>query len=158
MQSSVGEIVLRVAEVRREPTRPSETTALAERNRRREIGRQGDFELPVEIVADIEEHDIDEPFAGAAIRQETFVAAHVFDENPQAELVLHAERRFADEAVLAKPAVARAHEGALGRIEFEPRPDTLFDLDPDAEDALQNTSQSRCGARLRAEQAGKTGA
>ncbi len=68
--------------------------------------REGQFDLPVERFADVEDDEVDERPAAVAARQEAPVLLHVPHSEADSELVLDAEAARAEDHVLAEAALA----------------------------------------------------
>src|SRR5215510_1877348 len=110
---------------------------------------------PAELIADVEEHRIDERLAAVAGRQEAHVLRQAGGVDADANLVLHAEDGRADHDVAAHRAVAGAEPAALALLDGEPRGGELLDLDADPEQAADEGAQARGRLGLRRHQPGK---
>src|ERR1044071_337972 len=85
---SIGTI--RLSPVRRHPASPAELPELRKPHRLDRTCGDRQFDLPIELVADIEEYQIGQGFAAPAAWQVLHVVRHRLDEDADPELVLHA--------------------------------------------------------------------
>src|SRR5262245_8224476 len=134
----------------RHPGGPAELAESAELHRLDVARWQRQFHFPVELIADVEEHRIDERLAAVAGRQEAHVLRQAGGVDADANLVLHAEYGRADHDVAAHRTVAGAEPAALALLDGEPRAGELLDLDADPNRppmrALRREADLACGA------------
>src|SRR5215470_17971512 len=109
------------------PGGPAELAESAELDRLDLARRQRQFHFPVELIADVEEHRIDERLAAIAGRQEAHVFRQAAGVDADANLVLHAEDGRSDQRVDAEHAVAGPEPAALALLDGEPRAGELLD-------------------------------
>src|SRR5262245_3421009 len=132
MKASIAAVwVLQAHPFGRHPGRPAELAEAAQLCRLDVARRQRQLDLPVELVADVEEHRIDQRLAAVAGGQEAHVICKIAGVDADADLVLHAEHGGADQYVDAERAVAGADPAAFALLDGEPRAGELLDLDAD---------------------------
>src|SRR5262245_22388177 len=137
------------------PGGPAELAESAEFHRLDVARRQRQFHFPVELIADVEEHRIDERLAAVAGRQEAHVLRQAGGVDADANLVLHAEDGRADHDVAAHRAVGGAEQAAVARLDGQTGAGELLDLDADPEQAADEGAQARGRLGLRRHQPGK---
>ena len=113
-------------------------------------GRQRQLDIPVELIAEIEEDRIGQRLAAVPSAGSARYSRHVLRDRcgcgscPATLKTLPPTQR-----VDAERAVLRPSARAVGRVERQPHADELLDLDLDAEQAGEEAAQPRGGFRLR---------
>src|SRR5215216_2829130 len=129
MEASVGSVrLVRFGPGWRHPGRPAELPEASDADRFHFAPRDRQLYFPVELVADIEVHDIGNRFATAAARQELDILGHRLRVDADAELVLHAENTRSDQHVDTERAVLGAHPASIPVVERKVGADELMDL------------------------------
>src|SRR3954470_4264413 len=116
---------IRFGPVWRDPAGPAKLPELRESHRFNRSRRDCQFDLPLELVPDIEKNDVGERLAALSGRKIGHVFVHRFDEDADTELVLDAVGARAEQHPGAERAVTRADRGAVGRLKGKARPDKL---------------------------------
>src|SRR5262249_14188454 len=88
-------------------------------------------------------------------RQEALILGEVLDMDADADLVLDAEHRSAEEDVAAEPALRGAEAARLRPVERETAADELVDLDGDVEGPLGETLEAGGALGLGRDEAGE---
>src|SRR5262245_53640995 len=121
VKSRVGPIVpVGARPLRRHPARPAEPGTLPEPDREKLSGGNGELDVPVELLAEIEINRIGQLLRQFADRQEALIVSEALDEDPQPELVLDRIHRAAEEGILPQAALAGAKAGAFALVEGQP--------------------------------------
>src|SRR5580698_11611352 len=129
--------------VRRHPACPAQLTEAAEPHGLCGSCRYRQFDVVVELLAIVEEHQVGQRLAKIAGRQEANISGKIFRENPNPDLVLDAEDAAAKQRVLAKHVVSLAKQGPLGSVEDQARADELVDFGLDAEYSSDRRGETR---------------